>query len=109
MRTFIQAEPLFVSKNGKKFKLLTQSAELLQQKRDVIKLKEPATHGVQFPPLDTVTRPIISTAAAAYYLNRRPQTIRAWAYHENGNIRLVRINARLAWPVASIRTLIRGE
>ena len=29
----------------------------------------------QFPPLESVTRPTVDTAAAAYYLNRRPQTL----------------------------------
>ena len=32
----------------------------------------------QFPPLESVTRPTVETAAAAYYLNRRPQTLRGY-------------------------------
>ena len=31
-----------------------------------------------FPPLEQVTRPTVPTDAAAYYLNRQPQTLRAW-------------------------------
>lgn len=62
----------------------------------------------QFPPLEQVTRPTIQTADAAYYLNRKSQTLRSWASTEHGPIRPVRINGRLAWPVAAIRALLEG-
>jgi hypothetical protein len=45
----------------------------------------------------------VETACAAYHLNRQPQTLRSWACHANGPIRPVRINGRLAWPIAEIR------
>lgn len=60
----------------------------------------------QFPPLESVTRPTVDTAAAAYYLNRKPQTCRAWACLENGPLRPIRINGRLAWSVAEIRRVL---
>ena len=60
----------------------------------------------QFPPLDSVNRPAVATADAAYYLTRRPQTLRGWACHEDGPLRPVRIMGRLAWPVADIRRLL---
>ena len=66
-----------------------------------------AAHNL-FPPLETVTRPTVPTDAAAYYLNRQPQTMRAWACFENGPIRPIRINGRLAWSVARIRELLEG-
>ena len=59
----------------------------------------------QFPTLASVTRPAIDTAAAAYYLNRRPQTLRIWACREDGPLR---INGRLAWPVAEVRRILAG-
>jgi len=62
----------------------------------------------QFPPLEQVTIPTIKTDQAAYYLNRKPQTLRAWACLENGPIRPIRINGRLAWKVADIRALLEG-
>jgi hypothetical protein len=62
-----------------------------------------------FIPLELETRPAIPTDAAAYHLNRKPQTLRVWACEENGPIRPVRINGRLAWPVEVIRKLLRGE
>jgi hypothetical protein len=60
----------------------------------------------KFPPLESVTRPNVDTAAAAYYVNRREQTLRCWACHENGPIRPLRINGRLAWPVAELRRVL---
>lgn len=62
-----------------------------------------------YPPLETVTQPAIPTNQAAYYLNRRPQTLRAWACLENGAIRPVRICGRLAWSVQDIRSVLNGE
>ena len=62
----------------------------------------------QFPPLEQVTRPTVPTDAAAYYLNRKPQTLRTWACFENGLIRPIRINGRLAWKVSDIRNLLNG-
>jgi len=62
----------------------------------------------QFAPLELVTRPTLPTDAAAYYLNRQPQTLRAWACLENGALRPIRINGRLAWPVSEIKSLLNG-
>ena len=62
----------------------------------------------QFLPLDLETRTAIPTDASAYHLNRKCQTLRAWACLENGAIRPVRINGRLAWNVADIRNLLEG-
>ena len=60
----------------------------------------------KFPPLELVNRPTVPTEQAAYYLNRRPQTCRAWACLENGPIRPIRINGRLAWNVAELRRVL---
>ena len=57
----------------------------------------------RFTPLALETRATIPTDAAAHHLNRKPQTLRSWACLENGAIRPIRINGRLAWPVAAIR------
>lgn len=62
-----------------------------------------------FPPLDSITRPSLTTEEAAHYLNRKPQTLRAWACLENGALRPIRISGRLAWSVASIRALLNGD
>jgi hypothetical protein len=62
----------------------------------------------QFPPLDQETRSHIPTAPAAFYLLRKPQTLRAYACLENGPLRPIRINKRLAWSVADIKRLLNG-
>lgn len=56
-----------------------------------------------YPPLEQITRPALTTEEAAYYLNLKEQTLRLWACKENGAIRPVRINRRLAWRVADIK------
>ncbi|NBQ68737.1 MAG: DNA-binding protein [Nitrosomonadaceae bacterium] len=61
-----------------------------------------------FPTLDSVTCPNVSTEAAAFYLNRRPQTLRKWACLEDGPIRPIRINGRLAWRVSDLHALLNG-
>lgn len=67
-------------------------------------------HNLQaFTPLEQLTRPTVPTNAAAYYLNRQPQTLRAWACLENGALRPIRINGRLAWSVAEIKSLLVGD
>jgi hypothetical protein len=66
----------------------------------------PAAHADQFPALETVTRPAVDTAAAAHYLNRRPQTLRGWACLENGPLRPIRVHGRLAWPVSELRRVL---
>lgn len=52
---------------------------------------------------------VLPTDEAAAALNRRPQTLRKWACLENGPIRPVRINGRLAWRVSDIQALLSGE
>lgn len=60
-----------------------------------------------FPPLESVTRPTVPTEQAGYYLDRRPQTMRMWAMRDGtGPIRPLRINGRLAWPVAELRRVL---
>jgi hypothetical protein len=60
----------------------------------------------KFPPLEHITRPTVETAAAAFYLNRQQQTLRGWACLENGPIRPIRINGRLAWKVEDLRRVL---
>ena len=61
-----------------------------------------------FPPLELVNRPTVPTEQAAHYLNRRPQTLRAWACSETfpDGLRPVRINGRLGWSVAGIKAVL---
>jgi len=62
----------------------------------------------KFPPLESVTSPVVGTAQAAHYMLRKEQTLRAWACFENGPLRPVRIGVRLGWPVPELRRVL-GE
>ena len=70
-----------------------------------IEAREQAT-APKFPPLAHETRPAVDTAAAAHYLNRKPQTLRGWACMENGPLRPIRIHGRLAWNVSELRRVL---
>lgn len=67
------------------------------------------TETIIYPPLDRELRTHIDTSTAAYYLNRSPQTLRIWASYENGPIKPIRINKRLAWPVNDIKNILGIE
>ena len=66
----------------------------------------PRQSPVPFPPIEQVNRPNVPTEQAAYYLDRKQQTLRAWASLENGPLRPLRINGRLAWPVSQLRRVL---
>ena len=67
-----------------------------------------ATTEFQPTPLHRETRTAIPTHEAAFHLNRTQQTMRLWACKENGPIRPIRINGRLAWSVDALRGLLGG-
>lgn len=64
--------------------------------------------GINITPSIPQLRHAITTAQAAVVLNRKPQTLRKWACLENGPIRPIRINGRLAWPVTELQALLHG-
>lgn len=66
--------------------------------------RQQAAH--EFTPLAREQRTHVDTAAAAHHLTRRPQTLRGWACLENGPVRPIRINGRLAWPVSELRRVL---
>lgn len=59
--------------------------------------------------LDRETRAALPTPEAAFHLNRAQQTLRLWAMRDDGPIRPLRINGRLAWPVSDLRRLLGIE
>lgn len=67
-----------------------------------------ATTAKTFHALESETRTHVPTDISAYWLLRKQQTMRLWACTEDGPLRPIRINGRLAWPVADIRKLL-GE
>ena len=56
--------------------------------------------------LEHESRSAVDTETAAFHLNRAQQTLRIWACRENGPLRPIRINGRLAWAVADIKRLL---
>lgn len=65
-----------------------------------------AAKTIQLTPLALETRTALTTAEAAAHMNRAQQTLRLWSMRENGPIRPIRINGRLAWKVADIKLLL---
>ena len=73
------------------------------------KLYEYGGAGTDWPVYRSIqeeTRLAVDTACAAFHLNRRPQTLRAWASTEGGVIRPMRVHGRLAWPVSELRRVL---
>ena len=68
-----------------------------------------AAHFSTYPPLSQENRTAVPTEAAAYYLSRKPQTLRQWACLEIGPLRPVRINGRLSWRVDDIKSVLAGD
>jgi hypothetical protein len=52
------------------------------------------------------TRLALPTNEAAFQLSRAQQTLRLWAMREDGPLRPIRINGRLAWKTDDIRKLL---
>ena len=52
---------------------------------------------------------VLPTNEAAIAINRAPQTLRKWASLENGPLRPIRINGRLAWLVSDLQALLEGN
>ena len=68
-----------------------------------------STQSIARPTLVTLgLESVLTTDEAAAVINRKPQTLRNWACLENGPIRPIRINGRLAWRVADLRALLNG-
>jgi hypothetical protein len=62
----------------------------------------------QYSTLINENRTAVDTNTAAFHLGRKPQTLRKWACHEDGPLRPIRINGRLAWSVDQIKRLLGG-
>lgn len=74
-------------------------------------LHETAAHCVmqnctRFVSLEAQVRSTVSTDEAAFHLGRKPQTLRKWACYEDGPIRPIRINGRLAWRIADLQRVL---
>ena len=59
----------------------------------------------QFPPLESVTKPTLTTKEFCFYTNLAEQTAWVWACKESGPVRPIRIGRRLGWPTAAVKKL----
>lgn len=72
----------------------------------------PATRAVhapqQFPPLELVTKPHLTTAELAYYTNMATQSWRVKACYDTApeGLRPLRVCGKLAWPTAGAKKLL---
>jgi hypothetical protein len=80
----------------------------IPQLKQAVKSAAAAKQLQNFPPLDQENRSHVDTSCAAFHLTRKAQTLRAWACLENGPLRPIRINGRLAWATAEIKRLLNG-
>ena len=70
------------------------------------------TGQTQKRPLTSINEEVrthINTVEAAFYLNRKPQTLRIWSCNGEGPVLPIRVGGRLAWSVEKIRKALNGE
>ncbi len=62
----------------------------------------------QFPPLETVTKPNLTTRELAFYSNMAEQTWRVKACYDTApeGLRPLRVCGKLAWPTAGVKKLL---
>ncbi|MGV1046356.1 hypothetical protein [Limnohabitans sp.] len=67
--------------------------------------------GRAFPPLETVTKPNLTTAELAFYSNMAEQTWRVKACYDTApeGLRPLRVCGKLAWPTAGAKKLLGVE
>ena len=67
-----------------------------------------ASQPADFVPLHLEPRAHVTTAVMCRHVGRKQQTARGWASAETfpDGLRPLRVNGRLAWPVAGIRRVL---
>jgi predicted DNA-binding transcriptional regulator AlpA len=58
-----------------------------------------------FPPLEAVTKPNLTTKEFCHYTNLAEQTAWLYACKETGPIRPIRIGRKLNWPTSEVKKL----
>ena len=85
------------------YKTLTSQCEPSSTNREIYIM---AAKTFQPVSLERETRIALPTNEAAFHLNRAQQTMRLWAMREDGPLRPMRINGRLAWSVAELKRVL---
>ena len=73
---------------------------------DVCKVLATANSRHALTRLEQETRSAVPTAEPAFHLNRAQQTLRLWAMHNDGPVKFLRINDRLARHTDAICKLL---
>lgn len=70
-----------------------------------------STSNNAFPPLESVTKPHLTTHELAYYTNLRPQTWWMKACYDSApeGLRPLKICNRLAWPTEAVKLWLGVE
>ena len=85
----------------------TVATPIGERTRDHARLATKSKDLPQYQPLKKVTRPTLTTNELAYYLNRRPQTLRGWACKSGtGPMTPIRVGGILAWSTAEAKALL---
>ena len=80
---------------------------IVKRTRDHARLATKPNDLPQYPPLGQVTKPTLTTNELAYYLNRRPNTLRDWSCKSGtGPMTPARICGILAWSTAEAKALL---
>ena len=71
-------------------------------------IRRAATEPQQFPPLESVTKPNLTTREMAFYSNMAEQTWRVKACYDTApeGLRPLRVCGKLAWPTAGAKKLL---
>ena len=81
---------------------------VLHNSEQTAQQSQQANPPADFVPLHLETRTHVITAVMCWHVGRKEQTARGWASAETfpDGLKPLRVNGRLAWPVAGIRKVL---
>lgn len=81
---------------------------LAHEARPAVDTAAAAADPQQFPPLEFVTKPNLTTRELAFYSNMAEQTWRVKACYDTApdGLRPLRVCGKLAWPTAGVKKLL---
>jgi predicted DNA-binding transcriptional regulator AlpA len=62
------------------------------------------TQRTQYPPLEEVVKPLLTTSEFCHYSNLARSTAWVWSCR-GGKVNPIRIGSRLGWPTAAVKEL----
>ena len=64
---------------------------------------------MNYPPISKVTAPTVGADQAAFYLNRKPETLRKYAKMETPPIKPVKYGRQYLFRVADIKAIVGAD